>query len=316
MPEANTASNRKHIGKLERLVWGELRYREESRVTIPQIHSPAPEAGAAARLDQAVELLRGRQVAILTGAGLSTDSGIPDYRGEGAPVRSPMTFSQFLGDLDYRKRYWAGSHLGWKRFAAAGPNAGHRAIAGLESAGIINGVITQNVDGLHLRAGSQRVVDLHGSMDRVRCLTCGQYYARGDIAARLAAANPWLDDTENIPLSPDGDVQIESVADFVIPECSVCGGLLKPDVVFFGEFVPLEKFTEASALVQRAEAFIVAGSSLMVNSGIRLLDQAVKKKLPVVVVNRGITKGDTRAAVKIDAGTSETLVSILERLRD
>jgi len=275
---------------------------------------PAP--SAAQTLDLAVELLAGREIAVLTGAGLSTDSGIPDYRGEGAPVRNPMTFAQYLADDDYRKRYWAGSHLGWKRFAGARPNAGHVALADLESAGVVNGVITQNVDGLHLRAGSQRVVDLHGSMDRVRCLTCGQYYARSDIAARLAAANPWLDDEAKVELSPDGDVQIASYDDFVVPECSNCGGLLKPDVVFFGEFVPVEKFTEASALVQRAEAFIVAGSSLMVNSGIRLLDQAVKKKLPVVVVNRGITKGDTRAAVKIDAGTSETLVSILERLRD
>jgi NAD-dependent SIR2 family protein deacetylase len=277
-------------------------------MTMPQVHSPVSgETLPSTQVDRAVELLAGRRVSILTGAGLSTDSGIPDYRGEGAPVRTPMTFSQFLGDLDYRKRYWAGS-------AAAGPNAGHRAIADMEARGIVNGVITQNVDGLHLRAGSQRVVDLHGSMDRVRCLTCGQYFARTDIAARLASANPWLDDDAQVELSPDGDVQIQSVDDFVIPECSVCGGMLKPDVVFFGEFVPVEKFTEASALVQGSEAFVVAGSSLMVNSGIRLLDQAVKKKLPVVVVNRGVTKGDSRAAVKIDAGTSETLVSLLERL--
>jgi NAD-dependent SIR2 family protein deacetylase len=291
-------------------------------MTMPRLHSPVPgdaadaTAGANPELDAAVDLLRGRRIALLTGAGLSTDSGIPDYRGEGAPVRSPMKFAQFLGDETYRKRYWAGSHLGWKRFAAAAPNAGHVAIADLESSGVINGVITQNVDGLHLRAGSQRVVDLHGSMDRVRCLTCGQYYARSDIAARLGAANPWLDDEASVELSPDGDVQIESVDEFVVPDCSVCGGLLKPDVVFFGEYVPLEKFTEASALVQTAEAFIVAGSSLMVNSGIRLLDQAVKRRLPVVVINRGATKGDSRAAVKIEAGTSETLVSLLARLGD
>jgi NAD-dependent SIR2 family protein deacetylase len=277
-------------------------------MTMPKLHSPVPGGTVPnAELDAAVTLLHGRRIALLTGAGLSTDSGIPDYRGEGAPVRSPMKFSQFLGDQNYRKRYWAGSHLGWKRFAAAAPNGGHVAVADLESAGIINGVITQNVDGLHLRAGSQRVVDLHGSMDRVRCLTCGQYYARSDIAARLAAANPWIDDDARVELSPDGDVQIESVEDFVVPDCSVC---------FFGEFVPLEKFTEASALVQTAEAFIVAGSSLMVNSGIRLLDQAVKRKLPVVVINRGVTKGDSRAAVKIEAGTSETLVSLLARLGD
>jgi NAD-dependent SIR2 family protein deacetylase len=279
--------------------------------TAPPVRSDHP---AGPEFEAAASLLRGKSIAVLTGAGLSTDSGIPDYRGEGAPPRSPMTFSQFRGDLDYRKRYWAGSHLGWKRFSAARPNAGHRALADLEAAGHINGVITQNVDGLHLRAGSARVVDLHGSMDRVRCLQCGQYFARADIAARLAAANPWLDDTENVPLSPDGDVQIESIDEFVIPECTVCGGLLKPDVVFFGEYVPLEKFSEASALVQRADALLIAGSSLMVNSGIRLLDQAVKRKTPVVVVNRGVTKGDSRATVKIDAGTSETLVSLLERL--
>lgn len=276
-----------------------------------ELSSPLVEAA----VTQAVDALRGRRIAVLTGAGVSTDSGIPDYRGEGAPVRTPMTFQQFLSSADYRKRYWAGSHLGWKTFVAAGPNAGHRAIAQLESAGIAGGVITQNVDGLHLQAGSQRVVDLHGSLDRVRCLTCGQYYARDSVAERLAAANPWLETPEAIELSPDGDVQIADVASFVTPECSVCGGILKPDVVFFGEFVPREKFDEASALMHRADALLVAGSSLVVNSGIRLLEQAHRRRLPVVIVNRGPTKGDARAAVKIDAGTSETLVELAERLR-
>ena len=276
-----------------------------------ELRSPLVEAA----VTQAVDALRGRRIAVLTGAGVSTDSGIPDYRGEGAPVRTPMTFQQFLSSADYRKRYWAGSHLGWKTFVAAGPNAGHRAIAQLESAGIAGGVITQNVDGLHLQAGSQRVVDLHGSLDRVRCLTCGQYYARDAVAERLAAANPWLETPEAIELSPDGDVQIADVASFVTPECSVCGGILKPDVVFFGEFVPREKFDEASALMHRADALLVAGSSLVVNSGIRLLEQAHRRRLPVVIVNRGPTKGDARAAVKIDAGTSETLVALAERLR-
>ena len=276
-----------------------------------ELSSPLVEAA----VTQAVDALRGRRIAVLTGAGVSTDSGIPDYRGEGAPVRTPMTFQQFLSSADYRKRYWAGSHLGWKTFVAAGPNAGHRAIAQLESAGIAGGVITQNVDGLHLQAGSQRVVDLHGSLDRVRCLTCGQYYARDAVAERLAAANPWLETPEAIELSPDGDVQIADVASFVTPECSVCGGILKPDVVFFGEFVPREKFDEASALMHRADALLVAGSSLVVNSGIRLLEQARRRRLPVVIVNRGPTKGDARAAVKIDAGTSETLVALAERLR-
>ena len=265
-------------------------------------------------IDAAVELLRGREIAVLTGAGLSTDSGIPDYRGAGAPPRNPMTFAQYLADSNYRKRYWAGSHLGWKRFAGARPNAGHDALAQLETAGVINGVITQNVDGLHLRAGSQRVVDLHGSMDRVTCLNCRQYFARADIAARLAAANPWLENDDEIPLNPDGDVEIANVNEFVVPECSVCGGILKPDVVFFGEFVPVERFAEAAALVQRAEALVIAGSSLAVNSGIRLLDKASRRKVPVIIINRGAPKGDTRAAVKIEAGTSETLAAFVERL--
>ena len=272
------------------------------------VESPAFEA--------AVTALRGKTLAVLTGAGVSTDSGIPDYRGEGAPVRTPMTFQQFLADLDYRKRYWAGSHLGWKRFSAASPNAGHRALADLELAGHVDGIITQNVDGLHLRAGSQRVVDLHGSMDRVVCLTCGQYYARGGVADQIAVANPWLESPEAVELSPDGDVEIKDVAAFVLPECTVCGGILKPDVVFFGEFVPKEKFAEASALLQAADALVIAGSSLVVNSGIRLLEQASRRRIPIVIINRGVTKGDNRASVKIDAGTSETLVSLLERLGD
>ncbi len=264
--------------------------------------------------EQAVATLRGKTVAVLTGAGVSTDSGIPDYRGEGAPVRTPMTFQQFLVDTEYRKRYWAGSHLGWRRFSAASPNAGHKALADLELAGIVDGIVTQNVDGLHLRAGSQRVVDLHGSMDRVVCLTCGQYYARGGIADQITTANPWIESPEAVELSPDGDVEVKDASSFVIPECTVCGGILKPDVVFFGEFVPKEKFGEATALLQSADALLIAGSSLVVNSGIRLLEQASRRKVPIVIINRGITKGDNRASVKIDAGTSETLVSLLERL--
>ena len=267
-------------------------------------------------LDDAVDALRGHTIAVLTGAGVSTDSGIPDYRGAGAPVRAPMTFQHFLADVDYRKRYWAGSHLGWKRFSAALPNEGHAALVELELAGIVDGIITQNVDGLHLRAGSQRVVDLHGTMDRVRCLTCGQFYARQGVADQITAANPWIDTEEAFDLSPDGDVEVHDVDSFVLPECTVCGGVLKPDVVFFGEFVPKEKFAEASALMLSADAMLIAGSSLIVNSGIRLLEQASRRKLPIVIINRGVTKGDNRATVKVDAGTSETLQSLVHRLSE
>lgn len=266
------------------------------------------------RIGAAVELIRGRRLAVLTGAGISTDSGIPDYRGEGAPVRNPMTFSQFLESDAYRRRYWAGSHLGWRAFSAAAPNAGHEALARLESAGITNGVITQNVDGLHLAAGSSRVVDLHGSMDRVKCLDCGQFFARESIAETLVAANPWLDNDAEVELGPDGDVTPGRLSDFTVPQCSVCGGLLKPDVVLFGEFVPVERFAEARSLVETAEAFLVAGSSLIVNSGIRLLEVALRRKQPVIIINRGPTKGDARATVKIDAGISQTLAEIEARL--
>ena len=271
-------------------------------------------SAAAASLDSAVELLRGRNLAVLTGAGVSTDSGIPDYRGEGAPVRTPMTFQQFLGDLDYRRRYWAGSHLGWKRFDSTIPNSGHKALVQLERMGLVGGIVTQNVDGLHLRAGSEKVVDLHGTMDRVRCLRCGQLYARASIADRISLENAWLDSPDTVELSPDGDVEIAHVGEFAIPDCSVCGGLLKPDIVFFGELVPKDKFDEASALLLSADALLIAGSSLVVNSGIRLVEQAWRRKIPIVIVNRGITKGDGKAAVKVDAGTSETLVSLSERL--
>lgn len=265
-------------------------------------------------IDRAAELLNGRLISVLTGAGISTDSGIPDYRGEGAVVRNPMTFQQFQGAEDLRKRYWAGSHVGWKRFAASAPNDGHFTLAEFERRGLSNGIITQNVDGLHLQAGSTRVVDVHGSIDRARCLRCGQYYARIQLAQRIDELNPWLQESEANTLNPDGDAEIHDVDAFVIPECTVCGGMLKPDVVFFGEFVPTRKFQLASSLVDQSEALIVAGSSLVVNSGIRLVERALRKHIPLVIINRGTTKADRRADVKLDGGASIILCDLLERL--
>ncbi len=264
--------------------------------------------------NEAIAVLSGRRVVVLTGAGMSTDSGIPDYRGAGAPKRNPMTFDQFRESLDYRRRYWAGSHLGWKMFDAAKPNGGHFSLAELEASGIVTGVVTQNVDGLHSRAGSRRVVDLHGSMDRVLCLNCGQAYARASIAERISAENPWINEPDAISMAPDGDAEVADFGSFVIPACSVCNGMLKPDVVFFGEFIPVEKFTEATALVGGAGAMIIAGSSLVVNSGIRLLEQGRRRKLPIVIINRGVTKGDSRATVKLESGTTETLAALVDRL--
>jgi len=265
-------------------------------------------------IDRAAELLDGKLISVLTGAGISTDSGIPDYRGEGAAIRNPMTFQQFQSAEGSRQRYWAGSHLGWKRFAASAPNDGHAALAEFERRGLSNGVITQNVDGLHLRAGSTRVVDVHGSIDRARCLRCGQYYARTPLAQRISELNPWLEESESHTLNPDGDAEIHDVESFVIPDCTVCGGVLKPDVVFFGEFVPTRKFQLASSLVDQSGALIVAGSSLVVNSGIRLIERALRRNIPLVIINRGMTKADRRADVKIDDGASVILRDLLERL--
>lgn len=271
------------------------------------------DATARAIVDEAAAILQGRRIAVLTGAGVSTDSGIPDYRGAGAPVRTPMTYSQFLADEPYRKRYWAGSHLGWQRFSSVVPNDGHRTLAQLEEGGVVTGIVTQNVDGLHVRAGSRRVVDLHGSMDRVTCLHCGQMFDRHAVAERIALLNPWVDDAEST-LNPDGDAEVSDVSRFAVPECSVCGGTLKPDIVFFGEFVPPVKFEEARGIVARSDALLVLGSSLVVNSGVRLLGLAAKKRIPTIIVNRGVTKGDSRAALKIEAGTTETLAALREAL--
>lgn len=267
----------------------------------------ATDAATEAALARAVEALAGRRIAVLTGAGVSTDSGIPDYRGGGAPRRTPMTAQQFLTDDAARRRYWVGSHLGWRSFAAAAPNPGHAALAALERSGIATGVITQNVDGLHLRAGSERVVELHGTMRRVACTHCGQVFDRRDLAVRIERDNPWIAVPDAVELGPDGDVLPATSDGFVIPACSVCEGLLKPQVVFFGEFIPPGTFRQAERLVAEGGALLVAGSSLAVNSGIRLLERARRRRLPIVIVNRGVTGADGRAHVKVDAGTSQVL---------
>ncbi|MFT4229746.1 MAG: Sir2 family NAD-dependent protein deacetylase [Microbacterium sp.] len=266
-------------------------------------------------VDRAADLLAGRRVAVLTGAGVSTDSGIPDYRGKGAPVRTPMTADRFLSDPAARRRYWVGSHLGWRAFSAAEPNPGHKALAELEATGGAVGVVTQNVDGLHLRAGSSRVVELHGTMRRVLCTRCGQVFDRRDVAAQLEQDNPWICVPENVELGPDGDVLPVVSESLVVPTCTVCDGMLKPDVVFFGEYIPAERFREAEALVHGSDALLVAGSSLVVNSGIRLVERARRRRLPVVIVNRGQTRADARATVRIDAGTSDVLPALATALR-
>jgi NAD-dependent SIR2 family protein deacetylase len=266
---------------------------------------------------RAADLLAGHRIAIITGAGISTESGIPDYRGEGAPARTPMTHERFLAQDDAdRRRYWAGGELGWKDFSTRSPNAGHRAVARLESEGLATGVVTQNVDGLHQAAGSRRVVELHGTGRRVRCLNCGQIFDRRAVSARILRDNPSFGVSTTVTLGPDGDAVPADTTDFVVPDCTVCGGLLRPDVVFFGEFVPGETFRLAEGIVAAADAVLVAGSSLVVNSATRLLERARRRDLPLVIVNRGATRWDHRATLKLDGATGEVLPALAQALLD
>ncbi|WP_369375724.1 Sir2 family NAD-dependent protein deacetylase [Promicromonospora sp. Populi] len=269
-------------------------------------------------MDDAVEVLAGLRITALTGAGVSTDSGIPDYRGPDSPPRSPMTYQQFVGDEEFRRHYWARNHVGWAHVDRTSPNAGHRALVRLEEREILAGIITQNVDLLHEDAGSRNVIDLHGRYDRVICLSCGRVISRAHLAERLDALNPGflesVGDVADIEIAPDADAVIESTAHFQPAPCEFCGGMLKPEIVYFGENVPRERVQRAFALVDGAGALLVAGSSLTVMSGLRFVRHAAEAGKPVVIVNRGITRGDKYATVKIDAGTSEILEDLANRL--
>jgi len=266
---------------------------------------------------------------ILSGAGLSTESGIPDYRGptglarrngaSGVSGSTPMTYQVFTGGAGARRRYWARSHLGWRHIARAVPNDGHRAVAGLSRRGLLAGVITQNVDGLHQAAdpvtGRAEVIELHGSLHRVLCLSCGQRTARSDLDRRLAAANPgW--DPGSVPVNPDGDAALddEAVASFRVADCAACGGVLKPDVVFFGENVPPARTRACYDLVEAASALVVLGSSLTVMSGLRYVRHAARLGRPVVIVNQGATRGDAYAAATLDAPLGQTLTALVAAL--
>ena len=267
-------------------------------------------------VENAVDALAGRPLAALTGAGLSTDSGIPDYRGPGSPRRTPMTYQEFLSGPSAQRRYWARSHVGWTRIGKASPNDGHRALAALERSGPLRGLITQNVDGLHTAAGSRAVIDLHGRIADVICTACGRRSSRAALQQRFAAANPGFVETagDAVETAPDGDAELAATDGFQLVGCDGCGGLLKPDVVFFGENVPRERVARAYAMVDDADALLVAGSSLTVMSGLRFVRHARKRGIPVVIVNRGGTRGDELADVRIDAGCSETLTALAAAL--
>jgi len=253
-----------------------------------------------------IQLLRGRRVVALTGAGCSTESGIPDYRGPDRPPRTrpPIQHREFVDRTDARRRYWARSALGWSRFSTARPNPAHTALAELEQRGVIAGVITQNVDGLHGAAGSREVVELHGALARVRCLDCAALTSRDALQARLLAANPgWLERTRRAEIAPDGDADLpdDLVDGFTVVGCEACGGTMMPDVVFFGGSVPRATLDAAWAMFDRAEALLVIGSSLTVFSGFRFVRRAAERGVPIGILNRGPTRGDPHAAIRLDA---------------
>ena len=267
-----------------------------------------------------VALLRGRRVAVLTGAGVSTDSGIPDYRGPDSPPANPMTIKQFTSSREYRRRYWARNHLGWRHMAQTQPNAGHRALAELERAGVVTGVITQNVDLLHTKAGSRSVINLHGTYAQVVCLGCGHTMTRAALAEQLEAANPGFAERAQrvggLAVAPDADARVADTESFRFIDCPTCGGMLKPDIVYFGESVAKEIVEKAYALVDESQALLVAGSSLTVFSGYRFVRHAAARGIPVAIVNRGSTRGDDLATVKVDAGCSPILALLTEELTD
>jgi NAD-dependent SIR2 family protein deacetylase len=285
-------------------------------VTEP-ISSAAPPHDARGDLDALIALLRGRRVVALTGAGCSTESGIPDYRGPDTPPRSrpPIQHREFVDGADARRRYWARSVLGWPRLAAARPNRGHEALAVLERTGAVAGLITQNVDGLHHGAGSRDVVELHGALRRVRCLACGHMTSRDDLQRRLLAANPgWLE--HGGAVAPDGDADLADgdVRDFAVVACEACDGVLMPDVVFFGGSVPRLTLDAAWATFDRAEVLLVIGSSLAVFSGYRFVRRAAERDVPVAILNRGPTRGDPHATLRVDARAGEALSALARAL--
>ncbi len=265
-----------------------------------------------------VNVLAGQRIAVLTGAGLSTDSGIPDYRGPDSPPSNPMTIRQFTSDPAFRQRYWARNHVGWRHMHATLPNAGHRALAQLERAGIVTGVITQNVDLLHTKAGSRAVVNLHGTYAQVVCLACGFTLTRAQLADELEALNPGFaeraEQLGGIAVAPDADAMVEETSSFRYVDCPRCSGMLKPDIVYFGESVPKARVAQAYSMVDDADVLMVAGSSLTVFSGLRFVRHAAAKGMPVAIVNRGPTRGDEMSTVKLDAGCSEVLVLLADEL--
>ena len=257
---------------------------------------------------------RHKRLFILTGAGCSTSSGIPDYRdAEGNwKRRQPVTYQAFMGDEVARRRYWARSFIGWRRIRCARPSVAHRALAKLEAMGRSEILLTQNVDRLHQAAGSAKVIDLHGRIDRVRCMGCGRRFSRHELQEELSRLNPgWLGlDALD---APDGDADLENLdfSSFAVPSCRACGGVLKPDVVFFGENVPRDRVAAATRHLDEADAMLIVGSSLMVYSGFRFVEMAARAGKPAAAVNLGRTRADGLFALKVDEACEAALGFLL-----
>ena len=255
-------------------------------------------------------------VVVLSGAGLSTESGIPDYRGPSGAARpsTPMTYQSFTRDPVARRRYWARSHVGWRTIGDARPNDGHRVVARLQELGLLGGIITQNVDGLHQAGGAHDVVELHGNLARIRCLDCGDLTARTELERRLTDANPGFGAVASA-INPDGDVELDDadLDGFRVVDCLRCGGMLKPDVVYFGETVPPERVSRSFALVAAARTVLVLGSSLTVMSGRRFVLRAAKDGIRVAIVNQGATRGDPYAGLTVDAPLGAVLPELVRR---
>ncbi|KUM84764.1 MULTISPECIES: NAD-dependent protein deacetylase [Streptomyces] len=287
--------------------------------TRPTLHwTPPPDLPPGTTdLRPVVDALSAGGVLVLTGAGISTESGIPAYRGEGGSLtrHTPMTYQDFTAGPQARRRYWARSHLGWRTFGRARPNAGHRAVATFARHGLLSGVITQNVDGLHQAGGAEGVVELHGSLARVRCLACGALTSRRDLAVRLEEANAAFAPVA-AGINPDGDADLsdEQVADFRVLPCVDCGGVLKPDVVFFGETVPAARIEHCRQLVRTARSVLVLGSSLTVMSGLRFVRQAAQADKQVLIVNRDPTRGDQLAHTRVSLPLGPALSAVADAL--
>lgn len=270
----------------------------------------------AREFQELVRTMRAGRTMVLTGAGCSTDSGIPDYRGPGTRnrARNPITFQQYTRDDHTRRRYWARSAVGWPKIRDAEPNATHHALARLQGAGFVDSLVTQNVDRLHTKAGSEGAIELHGALADVICLECGAWECRDEVQARIVASNPHIDGS-GARLAPDGDADIEvDFERFEVPWCVECGGALKPDVVFFGENVPSSVVAASWDVYDRADSLLVVGSSLTVYSGRRFVMRAQKDHKPVAIINLGPTRSDEAAWIRLDCGAGAALDALVAEL--